>query len=265
VAADVTSAESVPAEPVTRDASPHRWRFRFVYGTLGAVLALALAGVIVYAGRSISPAPTWSAWKPHGGGLGAAKEIAQHVGSGYHLPGGTQLVDVIAKVPSVTAKQTIPINFFSVRGPNGVGDALVPVSSSDSMTFSLCGLGQACSIASGKASAARGILVRREILELALYTFKYVPGVKNVVAFQPPVVGKPQYAIFLQKNDLSQQLKLPLARTLSAKVPLPSTIVPREQQLINSVMNPRMYASSFAQSQQGDLVLVLRPFKAKQP
>jgi hypothetical protein len=263
VAADVTSA--VPAEPVTRNASPHRWRFLFVYGTLGAVLALALAGVLVYASRSVSPAPTWSAWKPHGGGLGAAKEIAQHVGDGYRLPGGTQLVDVIAKEPSVTAKVTIPINFFSVRGPKGVGDALVPVSSSDSMTFSLCGLGQACSIATGESSAARGVLVRREILELALYTFKYVGGVKNVVAFTPPVRGKPQYAVYLQKHDLAQQLKLPLVRTLSAKVPLPATIAPREWQMIDSVLNPRIYASSFAQSQQGDLVLVLRPFKAKQP
>jgi hypothetical protein len=265
VAADVRSAEALPADHATRGESPHRWRFLFVYGTLGAALALALVGVVIYAGRSISPGPTWSAWKPHGGGLGAAKEIAQHVGGGYRLPGGKQLVDVIAKVPSVTAKQTIPINFFSVRGPKGVGDALVPVSSSDSMTFSLCGLGQACSIPTGKSSAARGVLVRREILELALYTFKYVPGVKNVVAFQPPVIGKPQYAVYLQKDDLFQQLKLPLVRTLSATVPLPSTIAPRESQVIDSVLKSRIFTSSFAQSQQGDLLLVLRPFKVKQP
>jgi hypothetical protein len=263
VATDVTSAEAMPADHVARVASRHRWRFVFVYGTLGAALALAVVGTVVYAGRSISPGQTWSAWKPHGGGLGAAKEIAQHIGNGYRLPGGTQLVDVIARVPSVSsAKQTIPISFFSIRGPKGVGDAVVPVSSSNSMTFSLCGLGQACSIATGKSSAERGILVRREILELALYTFKYVAGVDNVVAFQPPVLGKPQYTVYLQKRDLSQQLKLPLVRTLSPKVPLPSTIVPREAQMLDAVLKPRIYTSSFAQSQQGDLVLVLKPFKA---
>jgi len=37
----------------------------------------------------------------------------------------------------------------------------------------------------------------------------------------------------LQNSDGSQQLKLPLVRTLSAKVPLPSTIAPREQQTVN--------------------------------
>ena len=78
MAADVTSDEAMPADHATRVPSPHRWRFLFVYGTLGAVLVLGLVGVVIYAGRSISPGPTWSAWKPHGGGLGAAKEIAQH-------------------------------------------------------------------------------------------------------------------------------------------------------------------------------------------
>jgi len=259
VAADVTSGEALSADHPPRRASPHRGRFLFVYGTLGAVLVLALVGIVIYAGRSISPDPTWSAWKPQGGGLGAAKEIADHVGSGYRLQGGKQLVVVIARVPSVTAKETIPINFFSIRDPKGVRDALVPVNGSNSLTFSLCGLGQACSIATGKPSVARGVLVDREILELALYTFKYVAGVKNVVAFQPPVMGKPQYAVYLQKSDLSQELKVPLVRTLSPKVPLPSTIIPREQQMIDSVLKSRIYKSSYAQSQQGDLLLVLRP------
>jgi hypothetical protein len=58
-------------------------------------------------------------------------------------------------------------------------------------------------------------------------------------------------------------LKLPLARTLSAEVRLPATIVPREWQRIDSLLNPRIYAPSVARSQQGDLVLVLRPFKTK--
>jgi len=263
VAADVTSAEPV-AEPVTRNASPHRWRFLFVYGTLAGVLALALAGVIVYAGRSISPGPTWSAWKPHGGGLGAAKEIAHHIGTDYRLPGGTQLVEVIAKAPAVSpSNQQIPIHYVAVRGTKGAGDAIFPVDSSNSLMYSLCGLGQSCAIASGKASVERGTLVRREILELALYTFKYVGGVNHVIAFMPPALGnQPLYAVYLQKSDLSQELKQPLTHTLSAKVPLPSTIQPREQQTIDSVLGPRVYKFSLSQAQQGDAILVLSPFKA---
>jgi hypothetical protein len=265
VAADVTSAESVPAEPAARAApSPHRWRFLLVYGTLGAALALALVGVVIYAGRSISPGPAWSTWKPHGGGLGAAKEIADHVGSGYRLPSGTQLVDVIAKAPSVSpSSQQIPIHYVAVRGTKGASDAIFPVDSSNSLMFSLCGLGQSCAIATGKASVERGTLVRREILELALYAFKYVGGVSHVIAFMPPALGnQPLYAIYLQKSDLSQELKVPLVRTLSAKVPLPSAISPREQQTIDSVLGSRFYKFSLSQAQQGDAILVLAPFKA---
>jgi hypothetical protein len=264
VAADVTSAEAMPADHATRGESRHRWRFAFVYGTLGAALALALVGTVIYAGRSISPGQTWSAWKPHGGGLGAAKEIAQHVGSGYRLPGGKQLVDVIAKAPSVSpSSQQIPIHYVAVRGVKGASDTIFPVDSTNSLMFSLCGLGQSCAIATGKASVERGTLVRREILELALYTFKYVGGVSNVIAFMPPALGtQPLYAIYVQKSDLSQQLRVPLVRTLNTKVPTPSTIAPREQQTIDSVLGSRFYKFSLSQAQQGDAILVLAPFKA---
>ena len=68
--------------------------------------SLAIVGVVVFASRSINPAPKWSAWKPSGGGLGAAKQIADHVAQTYHLPNGDQLVDVIAKAPSVSPAST---------------------------------------------------------------------------------------------------------------------------------------------------------------
>ena len=50
----------------------------------------------------------------------------------------------------------------------------------------LCGLGSECSIATGTRDRARERLVRREALELALYTFKYVPSVNAVIAYMPP-------------------------------------------------------------------------------
>ena len=49
-----------------------------------ALLGLAVAGVAIYATARSTPAPAWSAWKPSGGGLGAAKQIADHVGE--HVP-----------------------------------------------------------------------------------------------------------------------------------------------------------------------------------
>ena len=48
----------------------------------------------------------------------------------------------------------------------------------------MCGLGGACAI-KGKASTTRFMLVRREALELALYTFKYDGDVDSVVVLPP--------------------------------------------------------------------------------
>jgi hypothetical protein len=269
VAADVTSTELAPPAPQPAPAPPvqypHRPRFLFVYGMLGGVLAAALVVLVIYAGRSITPAPKWSHWHPSGGGLGAAKQIADDVGKSYRLPNGDQLVDVIAKAPSVSATSTtsIPIHYVAVRGTGGKADQVILVSSSNSMMYSLCGLGTACSISTGKASVARGNLVRREILELALYTFKYVGGINNIIAFMPPPSGsQAQYVIYLQKNDVSAELKRPLAETLGAKVPLPAAIPEHELHAINSVTEPRVYKFGLSQAQLGDAVLVLTPLRA---
>ena len=259
--ANVPVSTAHPSPPTPKSSAPHRWRFMFIYGTLAVVLGIAVAGVVIYAGRSINPAPKWSAWKPSGGGLGAAKQIAEHVGGTYHLPSGQQLVDVIAKAPSVSpANQQIPIHYIAVRGAKGVVDQILPVDSSNSLMYSLCGLGSSCSIATGKPSVARGTLVRREILELALYTFKYVGGVKNVVAFMPPTPSaQPTLAIYLQKSDFSQELKHPIVQTLNEKVPLPSAITAKEQETIDSTTQSRVYKFSLSQAQQGDAILVLQP------
>jgi hypothetical protein len=273
LATDVTSIESevapvVPELPQRRprlQLGPHRRRFLVIYGLLAVVLGGAVTGLVVFAGRSINPAPTWSAWKPHGGGLGAAKEIADQVSKSYRLPDGKQLVDVIAKEPSVSpaSSLTIPIHYVAVRGTKGSGDQIFTVSSSDSVMYALCGLGTSCSIATGKASVERGTLVRREILELALYTFKYVGGIQNVIAFMPPAKGtQPKYVVYLQKADLASELHTPLVRTLAAKTPQPSTIPAREVHVVDTTTGPRVYSFSLSQAQQGDAILVLAPIPA---
>jgi hypothetical protein len=264
VAEDVTtSTEAVPVTP--RPVAPHRLRFSLIYGGLGAVLVGAIVVLVLYAGRSISPGPTWSSWKPSGGGEGAAKQIADHVAQAYRLSSGDQLVDVIAKAPAVSPASTvsIPIHYVAIRGTKGRGDRVVQVSSSNSIMYSLCGLGTSCAITSGKPTVARGTLVRREILELALYTFKYVGGIKSVIAFMPPALGtQPKYVVYLQKEDVKSQLKAPLGETLGKKVPLPSTISAREVQTVDSVTESRVYSFSLSQAQQGDAILVLAPLAA---
>jgi hypothetical protein len=260
-AAPVDRPQPQPAPPA---AQPHRDRFLVIYVLLGLALLAAIAGVVVFAGRSINPGPSWSSWKPSGGGIGAAKQIAERVSGTYHLPGGKQLVDVIAKAPSFSSgTNTVPVSFIAVRGAKGKIDEVQDVSASNSVWYSLCGLGAACSIATGTPSVSRGTLVRREILELALYTFKYVKGVKHVVAFMPPPKGlQPQNVVYLQKSDVEAQLKNPLRVTLAPKVPLPATISAREQRTIAGSTATRLYKFGLSQTQQGDAVLVLAPLPA---
>jgi hypothetical protein len=270
----VTHTEAAPAGTAPTSPEPdsapglgraHRARFYVIYGILGVVLAGAIAATVIYAGKSISPAPAWSSWKPSGGGQGAAKQIAAHVSKSYRLPDGNQLVDVFAKPPSVSpsSNATIPIHYVAVRGPRNTYDEQAAVSSSNSVMYSLCGLGSACSIATGKPTVQRGTLVRREILELALYTFKYVDGIKHVIAFMPPRPGmQPKYVVYLREEDLQDQLKVPLNETLGKKVPLPMKIPAREQRIVDATTEPRVYSFSLAQTPTGDAVFVFAPLPA---
>jgi hypothetical protein len=261
----VATQESVSGRPPAPEPWPYRRRFMFVYGLLAVSLTAAVAGIVVFANRSINAPPAWSAWRPGGGGLGEARQIADHISPAYRLPSGKQLVDVITRAPSISppGSQTIPVHYLAVRGTNGSRDQIFGVSSSDSIMFSLCGLGPSCSIATGTASIARGRLVRREILELALYTFKYVGGIKNVIAFIPPRPGAaPQYVVYLRKEDLAQQLHVPLAQTLRPKTPLPNSITASEVKVVDGTTETRVFSFSLAQAQQGDAILVLAPLPA---
>jgi hypothetical protein len=96
----------------------------------------------------------------------------------------------------------------------------VVLDSSKSEMYTLCGLGAGCSIATGQATTTRGRLVRREALEVALYTFKFVPSVDSVIAFMPPPPGAaPTSVVFLQKGNMTQALDLPLHTTLPLSTP----------------------------------------------
>jgi hypothetical protein len=273
MAADLTPTEVATPAPAPAPsapsrfsfAGPHRQRFFAVYALLGAALGVSIALLVMYAGNAITPGPKWSTWHPSGGGLGAAKQIADKIGKAYRLPNGDQLVDVIAKAPAVSpgSGAAIPLHYIAVQGTKGAASRDYQISSSNSVDYDLCGLGAGCSIATGKASVARGTLVRREIFELALYTFKYVSGIDKVVAFMPPPSGtQAQYVVYLQKSDVADQLKQPLNKTLASKVPLPAAIPAREVHVIDSVTEPRVYKFGLAQTQTGDAVLVLTPLPA---
>jgi hypothetical protein len=272
MASELTEEALIPTqqldpEPAPRSSQGHPYgrRFTLLYAFLAVAVLASIGGVVLAAtGGHVGAGPAaWSTWKPADSGQNGAKQIAAHVAREYHLPSGAQLVEVFAKPPSVSpGSQNIPLHYVVKQGKGQNGEPIA-ISSGDTIQYSLCGLGDSCAIATGTPSVQRGTLVRREILELALYTFKYMSGVKNVIAFMPPTPGStPKYTVFLQRSDLDSQLKVPLTQTLSAKTPLPNTITRREQQTIDSTTESKVYSYSLSQTQTGEAVLVLSPISA---
>ncbi len=268
--AELTKAADSPVPvPVGKAAGRYSLRFGLLYGGLAVVLLGTIVGFVVLATNSKSSASNssasgkaWSPWKPPTGSPSAmARAIAKHVANEYKLNNkGTQLVAVVSGRPTVTA-DTHKIAISTITVNQDGGDNVVPTGST--WSEQLCGLGTACSIDTGQATEARGRLVRREALEVALYTFKFVPTINSIVAFMPPPPGKPPTTlIYMQKDKFAKQLSLPLASTLPlAKPPLPSAPDPTEQATIDKLTLPMVYSFKVQQLQDASAVLILNPFK----
>ncbi len=256
-------------QAVGKAAGRYTLRFGLLYGGLAVVLIGAVVGFVLIATNSDSGASNssasgkaWSPWKPPSGPPATmARAIAKHVANEYKLNNkGTQLVAVVSGRPTVTA-DTHKISISTITVNQDGGDDVVPTGST--WSEQLCGLGTACSIDSGQATEARGRLVRREALEVALYTFKFVPTINSIVAFMPPPPGKaPTTLIYMQKDKFAKQLSQPLATTLPlAKPPLPTAPDPQEQATIDKLTLPMVYSFKVQQLQDASAVLILNPFK----
>ena len=259
---------AVPVAPApTEPKRPRLYQARFMtmYILLGVALVATVVGVVMALGTSISPKQLWSSWKPADGNADQrTTEIAQHTGALYQLPSGNQMLDVIPKKLTVALvdasgkTQNVPIAGVVLREKSGKGDKVTVFNSNDSRLFQLCGTGASCAIGEGKATVARGRLVRREALQLALLTFKYVPGVSHVIEFMPPPPGSPPSLVtYFEKQDLKAQLSNPLGRTLSAKTPGVSTMTPAESARIDQVTTGHVFTFTFRTTQLGQAVLLL--------
>jgi hypothetical protein len=203
-------------------------RFGFFYLALGAVFAAAIAGVVVLAMQPGKPKPKpWATWSPPSGNTSkVSNEIAVHIGGEYRLTGaGGQLVAVLSGTPEIAhGLKTTSVSTIAIRASASAQCCSRILNSSGTLQDQFCGLGSRCSIPTGKASTTRERLLRREALEIALYTFKYAPGVKSLIAFMPPPPGQPPSTVlFLERSSLSRQLSEPLAKTLPLATPPSST------------------------------------------
>ena len=103
--------------------------------------------------------------------------------------------------------------------------------------------------------------MRREALELALYTFKYVHDIDSVSVFLPPRPDGASSAtsVFLKRSDVKQELDKPLATSIGPKTPTIGGMPKKELALVNKITEPRLYSYEYQQAQDGSAVLIYNP------
>jgi hypothetical protein len=248
--------EAVPAAKHSQYAP----RFHFLTGALVAIGLAALVGVVAFVvapsgGGNDGGSPNWSTWKPTADGTSGAQQIADRIGSEYKLPDGHQIVNVGVTGLEI---QGVPLAVAVRESPAQGGN--IKVFDDSGIIYHLCGLGPSCAIATGKASTTRGLLLRREALELALYSFRYLGDVHQVVVFMPPAKGQtPTQALFFREGDVARELDRPLTASLSPRVPSVATVaLSPDSRLVDQLTAPKTFNFSLTgdqTSQRGFIVL----------
>jgi hypothetical protein len=271
-AADVVSEPAPEAEPEREDAAavpagpaPHAARFQFVYGILiGVGIAALAAAVLAFSGsgdrsQTVSLS-SWSAWHPTRGAGDPIQQIIDHVGPEYRLGSGKQAVAVTGGPSQI---EGIPLVVALRSDPANNGDVSI-LDNKNVVLYRMCGLGKDCSIKEGKPSKERGLLMRREALELALYTFNYVADIDAVTVLMPPALDpktkKPSHvALLFRPEDVQPSLQNPLSDTLPGPTPSVRTLLrSRNLPVIDSITRPLQFDFSVTQdnaNNRGYLVL----------
>jgi hypothetical protein len=264
-----TTQTDAPAGPGTADdvtqalnalVAPRQFTKRLVavYALLVAVVAGSATGAALLATGHGVPTP-WAPWKPTAHGTGKAlAQIAAHVQPEYRLAGRAPLATVHPH-PRLTIKldlKKVAVTRIAIEPPAAAGQ-IRTLPMGGTVAYSLCGPGPLCAVP----SAADAGALRREALELALYTLEYTPS-ENVLVFPPPVSGATsQLVFFFERRALSRALGKPLAATLGLPrtPPAAGKRPARGEASIGSLTEPALHAYRVTQLQAGGALLVLAP------
>ena len=282
--------EEPALEPAPEEAigpSQFRGRFGFMMGLLaGCGLAAAVLLVVLLGdkgsggGRTATAsapadglAANWSPWHPRAtDAIGGAEEIADKLGSTYKDEKDKNLTPRVEG--GLIALRSIPIK---VAVP-AAGDRFQEVPGLG-VQYTLAGFGKDGRLEDTTPSRARRRLLRREALEMSLYTFRYLPGVDMVVALLPPAPkveqvhedpqartakgekAKPErfqrQALFWRRADLRRQLANPLSTTMALKAPKLDAVAPAEAKRIDALTLDHLYTYDHIQQQDASIYLVL--------
>jgi hypothetical protein len=253
--------------------SGYHLRFSLVYALLAAVAAGSIAALVVVVTRpDAAKAQNWSKFEPTGSPIARTRQIATQVSREYKLQAGHKLATVVPSPLQTTrflqgdtgpVSVEVPISTLAVQpdvstGKHEEGDYKL-YNAATTVAYQMCGFGttaQNCAI-SGTATTARGQLLRREALELALYTLKYVPGTNAVLTYLPPRADQaaPPTSVLVARNDVKAALDEPLSHTLA-----PRSIAlgdkPADFTEVDRLTLPRLYTYDY-QTLPGDGTAIL--------
>jgi hypothetical protein len=290
-AASPTAGAPASAGAATADADEDRPRYsrysaRFQF-ILGALLAVGIASVallvaVLAGGKDdttivLKAGPAWSPWHPTAtSGTDAANQIASHVGAHYKLPNGRQLVGVVGGPLEL---QQVPVT-IAIQQPAAQGGAVSFLDDGAGVMYRMNGIGTSDSRIPGRPSTNRHLLLRREALELALYSFRYL-GVSEAVVLFPPsrrqirnaTTGKlqlqkadPTALLFRRgQTDVQTALAHPLASTLSTKTPTVGGVTRSpDRQAVQALTNTKTYTYKLQEANTDlRLFLVLAPLRIR--
>jgi hypothetical protein len=278
-------AEAIRPEKLPRFPAPHAQKFNLALSILAGVAAAAIVIAILVASGHTSHQKTsgraWSAWQPSVGGGSGAQEIADYLAPFYRMNIAQQLdvITPVALTSSTSAGTTTGKGLTIAVNSTGASSSSSSLSLLNGQTaaYNICGLGaKNCQLA-GTASANRLLLLRREALEIALYTFKYVGGTQNVLVVLPPghtaaAAVKPPLkanvtpvtvAVLFVRAELAPILAVPLNESLQPDPPdvaqLPAWSKSDEAGLVDQVTARGLFSEQVESQQEGGNLLVLTP------
>jgi len=272
VPAATGSAAPARAEPAHD--SVHYLRFSLAYALLALIAVGGVATLVVVLTRPDAAREVpWSTFVPTGSPTAKVRQIATQVSSEYKLPTGRKVATVVVSPLQTTrflqsdsgqVSVEVPISTIAVEadattGKHAEGD-FTAFDAGSSIAFQMCGFGstqQNCQVVSGDPSANPGQLLRREALELALYTLKYVPGTNAVLAYLPPPADTqtPETAMLVVRKDVARNLDRPLSRTVTPKKVFLG-VTPTGGVQIDRLTLPRLYTYDY-QTLPGDGTAIL--------
>jgi hypothetical protein len=258
-------------------ASAYYTRFSLAYTLLIVLGVLGVGALILVLVRpGAKSGPPWSTFKPTGSALAMERQIATQVSSEYEDAPNSRLVSVFpgplqasqfVQGNSGTQSVQVPISLVAVqadasKGKHEEGDYTF-FDPSSTVAYAMCGIGdsrQNCGVITSTGASPVGLL-RREALELALYTLKYVPNTNAVIAYLPPP-GNPQVpakAMLIARKDVQANLRLPLSRTLKPQQVILGSGVP-DGGHVGELTSTRVFTSDYQTLPgNGTSALVLTP------